>query len=198
MASFPKTMTLKGKEELTLRPAEQADERALVEFFAAVPEEDRLFLKEDVSDPAVVKSWLQHLDHERIFPLLALHGSEVVGDGTLHCNPFGWSRHVGEVRVVVARSWQRKGVGQLLVRELVARAIDRGLEILEANVLEGQHDALRAFERIGFKVETVLKGRATDRTGRRRDVLVMTRDVSELWRRMEDMITDMEYRPRGY
>jgi RimJ/RimL family protein N-acetyltransferase len=189
---------MKSGDELELRPPEKDDEQRLIDFFTVVPPEDLLFLKEDVTDPAVIKGWLSDMNHDRVFPLLALSGDKVVADGTLHRNTFGWSKHVAEVRVVVARDWQRKGVSQIVVRELVARAIDTGVEILEVNVLEGQHGALRAFERIGFKVETVLKNRATDRTGRKRDVLVMTRDVSELWRQMEDMITDMEYAPRGH
>jgi len=198
MATFPIHRKMKSGDELELRPPEKDDEQRLIDFFTVVPPEDLLFLKEDVTDPAVIKGWLSDMNHDRVFPLLALSGDKVVADGTLHRNTFGWSKHVAEVRVVVARDWQRKGVSQIVVRELVARAIDTGVEILEVNVLEGQHGALRAFERIGFKVETVLKNRATDRTGRKRDVLVMTRDVSELWRQMEDMITDMEYAPRGH
>lgn len=197
MSSYPKKVRL-GSDEVEFRPATASDEEALVKFFSTIPEGDRLFLKEDVNDPAVIKRWMSNIDLDRIFPLLALHKGEVVGDGTLHRNPFGWSRHVGEIRAVVSPQWQHKGVGKALVHELVARAVDVGLEILEAHVLEGQHGAQRAFEGLGFHSETILKGRAKDQNGQKRNVLVMTNDVNELWRRMEDIIMDLEHSPSGY
>jgi len=188
---YPKDVKIGGGEALTLRPAGRSDEAALLTFFKAIPEKDRLFLKDDVTDPAVIARWSEHIDLERVFPLLALRGEEIVGDATLHRSLHGWSRHVAEVRVVVAEGWRRKGVAQVLIHELVSRATDVGVEVLEARILDGQHGAQRAFEAIGFEVETVLHGRATDQTGRRRDVLVLTNDVAELWRRMEDLISDM-------
>lgn len=193
MADYPKTVRLKGGDELVLRPCEKSDAKALLEFFTQkVPEEDRRFLKDDVADPAVIKRWVENIDFSRIFPLLALVGDELIGDATLHCNPYGWSKHVGEIRVVVARAWQRKGVAQELTNELVSRAHDQGLEILEAHVLEGQHAAQGALEALGFHAETVLLKRAKDRTGRHRNILVMTNDVSDLWRKMEELVNRLD------
>ena len=186
--TYPKTTKLGSGEELVLRPTNEGDEEPLLEFFRAVPEEDRRFLKHDVTDPKVIARWLEQPDLERVFPLLAIHEGVVIGDATLHRSVHGWSQHVAEVRVVVAKAWRRKGVGEMLIRELVSQASDTGISILEALILEGQHGAQRAFEAIGFKVETVLRNRATDRSGRQLNVLVMTNDVAELWRRMEDLV----------
>ncbi len=190
MAKYPKTARLSGGDEITIRPLEKTDHAALVSFFSQVSEEDRRYLKEDVTDAQVIQRWIDNIDFDRILPLLALSGDQVVGDATLHCNPFGWSRHVAEIRVVIAQKWQRKGVGGALIDELVGRAHERGIEILEAHVLEGQHGAQRALEALGFQVETVLRGRATDRTDRRRNIMVMTNDVSEMWRKMEELLQD--------
>jgi RimJ/RimL family protein N-acetyltransferase len=193
MASYPRNIRLKGGDELTVRPCEASDEQGLLEFFKErVPEGDRLFLKDDVTDPAVIKRWISHLSSDRVFPLLAFDGDKLIGDATLHRNPYGWSQHVAEIRVVVARDWQRKGVAQGLVGELVSRAHELGLEILEAHVLEGQHAAQRALEALGFHAETVLLNRAIDRKGQKRNILVMTNDVSKLWRKMEEMFSEME------
>lgn len=193
MANYPKKVRVKGGAELTLRPAAPSDEQALLEFFRErVPEADRRFLKEDVTDPEVIKRWLGQLDFDRVFPIFAFDGDELVGDATLHRDPGGWSQHVGEIRVVVAQAWQRKGVAHALIRELVDRANEQGLELLEAHVLEGQHAAQQTLEALGFHPETVLRNRAKDRTGRRRNILVMTNDVSELWRAMEEMVREME------
>jgi RimJ/RimL family protein N-acetyltransferase len=178
---------------VTLRPPERDDEERLHEFFSSLPEEDRMFLKEDVTDRAVIRRWPQATDPDRTFALLALDGSRVVADATLHRNPHAWSRHVGEIRLVVSRDWQRHGLAAVMAHELVAAATERGIDLIEARVLEGQHGAQQAMERLGFEVDVVLRNRATDRTGRRRSVVIMTRDVAELWRRMEDMMNDLEF-----
>jgi RimJ/RimL family protein N-acetyltransferase len=171
---------------------EKTDGPLLERFFRQIPSEDLQFLKDDVTDPAVIARWVENLDLERVFPLLALVDGEVVGDATLHRSLVGWSRHVAEVRVVVALAFRRKGVAEVLVRELVSLAADSGIDILEAHILQGQLVAQQTLEAFGFEVETVLRNRATDRTGRRRNVQVMTNDVAELWRRMEDLLADYD------
>ncbi len=195
METYPKKVRLAGTHDLELRPADPDDKAALQAFFDAVPDEDRLFLREDVRDPAVIETWLADIDHTRVLPMLAFDEARVVGDATLHRQSRGWSRHVGEIRIVVAREWQHRGVAQALIRELVSEAVNSDLEILEAQVLEGQEGARRAFEALGFKVEATLHRRAKDLDGRIRDVLVLTHNVGELWQRMADMITDSEYNP---
>ncbi|MFH1809514.1 MAG: GNAT family N-acetyltransferase [Pseudomonadota bacterium] len=195
MATYPQQVSVRGGKEITLRPAQSGDEDRLIRFFAGQPEEDLQYLRHDVKDPEVIRAWFRDSDPDNVFALLALHGDTVIGDGTLHRNQRGWSPHVGEVRLVVAPDWQRQGVGQAILKALVARAVNTNLEIIEAQVLEGQDGARRAFETLGFHVEATLKSRARDRRGRPRDVWILTNDVSELWKRMEDLITDSEYRP---
>jgi RimJ/RimL family protein N-acetyltransferase len=192
MTNSSRTVRLRDGGELTCRPARAGDEQALLAFFRALPEEDRQFLRHDVTDPAVIRRWMGSIDLDRVFPLLALSGDEIVGDATLQRYPYGWSKHVGEIRVVVAKAWQRRGVAGVLVHELVGLAQEWGLELLEAQVLEGQHGAQRCMEALGFRVETALRGRAKDQSGRRRNVLVMINDVAELWRQMEDLVADLE------
>lgn len=188
MKGYPRTVRLGTGEEVTLRPAEPSDEQLLLRFFGEIPEEDRLFLKDDVTDPEVIKRWMSNMDHSRVLPMLALVDGKVIGDGTLHRNAYGWSQHVAEVRVVVAKGWQRKGVGQVLIHDLLQIATEEGIEILEGQVLEGQHGAQRALEALGFHVETVLRDRGRDRSGRKRNVLVLTNNVAALWTKMEELL----------
>lgn len=52
-----------------------------------------------------------------------------------------------ELGVLVADGWQRSGLGAALVRELVARAVDRGVEELIASVLPARAGLLRVLAR---------------------------------------------------
>jgi RimJ/RimL family protein N-acetyltransferase len=197
MEGYPKSVRLRDGGEVIVRPLEPADREALLAFFRGLQAEDRLFLKEDVTDPAVVQRFFEELDYERVFPIVAWHGVRIVGDGTLHRQRRGWTRHVGEVRVVVARQFQRHGLAKVLVRELVARAQAVGLEKIEAQVLADQRGALRAFESLGFEREAVRRGHARDLAGHARDLVLLTNTVRGLWGKMEDLILDHDERPLG-
>lgn len=51
---YPKRTTLKDGTELTLRPLRKEDQQALYEYFMRMPPEDRMGLKDDVTDPEVI------------------------------------------------------------------------------------------------------------------------------------------------
>ena len=123
---YPKTFRIKDGSSVDLRLMTRDDLGRLWTFFKELPEEDRMFLKENVTQE-VIGSWINRLDYDAVLPILALVGDRVVGDATLHMQSHGWMRHIGEIRMVVAKDYQRKGIGTLLARELFYNAIRRGL-----------------------------------------------------------------------
>lgn len=195
---YPITVTLKGGEEVELRPLQATDEQLLVEFFRDLPRESTEFLKDDVKDPAVVQRFVRQADPERVWAILALAGGKVVGDATLHTDRIGWRRHVGEIRVVVASGFHKKRLATTMIHELVNQASTRELRKLEAQILDSQVHARTAFEHLGFREEARLKDHAMDLDGRLHDLVIMTNTVDDLWRKMEDMISDMEIGRDGY
>jgi len=131
---YPKDVKLKDGSTVTLKPFERKDKESLFTFFQRLPEGDRIFLKDDVSDPAVVDRWATELNYNRIFPLLAWKGTDVVADATLHKNLGGWMKHVATIRIVVAKDFHRKGLGSILANELFLHALKSGLEKVVAEV----------------------------------------------------------------
>ncbi|TLM98568.1 GNAT family N-acetyltransferase, partial [bacterium] len=89
--------------------------------------------------------------------------------------------HVGEIRMVVARPFQRSGLGTALARSLVRRAVSVGLDKLVAEVVDNQIGAKRAFEKLGFHQEAVLKGHVKDIHGIKRDLVILANDVSPIF-----------------
>ncbi|MHC4695969.1 MAG: GNAT family N-acetyltransferase [Planctomycetota bacterium] len=186
----PKTVTLKDGRSVTLRLLAQDDFDRLHAFFLALPEEDRIFLRHDVCDPNVVRKWTEQLDFDRAIPLVAVDADEIVGDGTLHMASYGWTRHVGDVRLVTARSHRHLGLGGLIARELVALAEAKGIEKVRAQVIEDDIGALKMLEAVGFQRMATLTNMVKDKHGNERNLLVMASDVSDLGRVLEDWIQD--------
>jgi RimJ/RimL family protein N-acetyltransferase len=187
---LPKQLTLRNGTEVSVRGVEPGDEPALLDFFRALPEEDRLFLRDDVTDAAVITRIVESAQGELDVQLVAVQDDAVVGNATLNRDRHGWMRHVAEVRVVVARPLQRSGLGTALARVLVKHAVGLGLDKLVVQVVENQVGAVRAFEKLGFRPEAVLRGHVKDIHGMRRDLVVMSNDVSHIWERMESMLAD--------
>jgi hypothetical protein len=59
--------------------------------------------------------------------------------------------------------------------------------------MDTQTSAINAMKALGFVREAVLKEHVTDLHGRPHDLVIMTNYVSELWRKMEDLILDTEF-----
>ena len=180
---YPKEVTLKDGSTIVLRPMVGADESALLEFFSGLTEADRLYLRHDVTNPEVIKSWAMNVDYEKVLPILALADGKVVGDATLHRNPFSWMRHVGSIRIVVGKEYRKKGLARTLAAEIFQLALTAKLEKLVAEMLTDQKDAQRVFSRLGFVEEATLKDHVLDSAGKKHDMLIMTNDVNTLWQK---------------
>ena len=185
--AYPKTVKLKDGQSIVIRPLARDDFEQLHRFFKALPEEDRVFLRHDVRDPEMVRKWTEELDFDRVIPLVALDGDEIVASGSLHIMNHGWSH----VRLVAARARRHNGLGGLMVWELVALAAHRGLEKLQAHIIEENVQGIKMCERVGFKKVAALEGVVMDQTGRERNLVMMVNSVAELSRIMEDWIQGM-------
>lgn len=177
MKPYQKEGVLKDGSRVILRPMVQEDREKLLAFFQGLDAHDLLYLRSDVRDPAVIDRWVNNIDYRRAFPLIAETQGRIVGDATLHMRLMGWKRHVGNVRVVVAKDYQGKGLGTLLINELVELAGEYGLEKLIAEIHLQAHNALAAFKSAGFSTKAVFEDLVKDVTGRSSDLVVMVCDV---------------------
>jgi RimJ/RimL family protein N-acetyltransferase len=197
--AYPKKVTLKNGETIELRPLVASDEAALVQFFTDLPRESTEFLKDDVRDPEVVKRFISKADPETIWAVVAVNpNGQIVGDATLHMAKLGWRRHLGEVRVVVGTAYHKQRLATALIHELVNQASLKELKKLEAQILDSQIGARKALERMGFVEEARLKQHAMDLDGKLHDVAFLTNTVDDLWKKMEDLISDMDHATDGY
>jgi RimJ/RimL family protein N-acetyltransferase len=179
MAPYSKEGILKDGTRVVLRPMVQGDRDLMVDFFQHVDPRDLLFLRSNVLDPAVIDHWVNHIDYQRVFPLVAEVNGRIVGDVTLHMRKVGWKRHLGNVRVVVARDFQGRGLGTLLINEIVALAGEFGLEKLVAEIHLQAATALAVFKKAGFSVKAVFEDLVKDPAGRSSDLVVMVCDVQK-------------------
>ena len=152
---YPKNKSLDGKD-VVMRPLQPTDVRAFHEFFSAIPETERMFLKHRVTDIKLIRDWCKNIDYGRNLPLLAVVGNKIMGDATLHQQLGGWRRHIGRMSVVVHPEFRGRGLAKLLATELMRVARNLALEQLEAEFMGDQQPARKLFARLGFDELVVL------------------------------------------
>ena len=150
LQQFPKEITLKDGSKCKLRPLRKDDEKNFHEFFQAVPEGERMFIKHRVTEPQVIRDWCQNIDLGRNLPLLAFMDGKIVGDATLHQHQGGWKRLVGRVSVLVLPKYRGRGLARALVTEIASLARDLGLKKVEAEFIGEQEAAIKMFALLGF------------------------------------------------
>ena len=176
--AFPRNIKLNDGREATVRLMEAADRNRIVEFAKALPEDDLLFLRTDITDPAVVDEWIGAIKSGHTVSLLAEVDDKVAAYASVHMMPARWTRRVGEIRVNVAPRLRGSGLGRRLISDIFEVAQALGLKKISAQMTLDQNAARKAFERLGFQVEAVLADWVEDRHGQPRDLLVMAHDVS--------------------
>jgi GNAT superfamily N-acetyltransferase len=147
---YPKEIKLKDGSRCRLRPLRKDDEKSFHEFFLAVPEPERMFIKHRVTEPAVIREWCENIDLGRNLPLLAFIDGKIVGAATLHQQLGGWKRHIGRVSVLVLPQFRGRGLARALVNEIVDLARNVGLEKVEAEFIGSQEAAIKMFALMGF------------------------------------------------
>ncbi len=81
---YPHPAQLGDGARITLRLMRPADTARMLAFARALPEEDLLFLRSDICDPAVVEARAQNVAGGRTIRVLAEASGEVAGYSSLH------------------------------------------------------------------------------------------------------------------
>ena len=80
----------------------------------AQPEDDLFFLLVDVTTPEGLDHWMRDLQDGRNVTVLAEEGGKLLGYSSLHHGQARWTRHLGEIRLLMAPDQRGRGVGRLL------------------------------------------------------------------------------------
>jgi RimJ/RimL family protein N-acetyltransferase len=182
---YPRNVTLDNNTSVSLRMMTAGDADRIVAFARALPEEDLLFLRRDITDPKIVAQWTQDLGTGRTVTVIAEAGGDMAGYASLHHNQVTWQRHLGEIRIQVGPRYRSQGLGRALAGEIFAIGRDLGLRKIVAQMTADQKGAIATFERLGFQPEALLQDFVIDRAGRTRDRVVMSYDVEGLTDRVD-------------
>jgi acetyltransferase len=136
-----------------IRPEDAAIEQAFVQALSAESKYFRFMQSLDKLTPAMLARFTQiDYDREMAFVAVIKEGSpdaQMLGVARYVSNP---DRHSCEFALTVGDDYQRLGIGRELMRRLMTVARDRGIEVMEGEVLSKNTKMLALCERLGFRV----------------------------------------------
>ena len=190
----PKAVKLKDGKEVLIRSMKREDLEGSLAFFQALSEEDRLSLRRDLTTRKYVEERIREMEEGTVKRLVVVADETIVADGALELSHFGWERHIGEMRLIVATPWQHKGLGTLMAGALYQVAASSRIEEIVVKIMATQAAALRIFHDLGFRQEAVLRGYVKDAKGTRNDLVLMRCPLEDLWQKYEDFVHETDMR----
>jgi acetyltransferase len=167
---FRQIVTMRDGARVLLRPLVPDDRQALLDFFLPVSVEERRYMRHNVNDPTLVKSWVENIEYDKVFPLVAVVGDRIVGVATLHFHE-GPARHRAELRIFLAKDFKRRGLGTKLIQGLVDVARKRSIYIVDAQVVSDHVEVIKALQKAGFEALCSFEGYFMLPDGELRDVV---------------------------
>lgn len=176
--AFPKNVTLPDGAAIELRQMTADDRDAVLAFARALPQEDLMFLRLDLTEDSVVDAWVQNLATGHTSSIVAYDDNGLIGYASVHRNPTSWTRHMGEIRVNVSPDYRSRGLGRVLISNIFDLSGALGLRKITAHMTSDQRGAQAAFRHLGFVPEALLADYVQDRNGTTRDMVIMSFDVT--------------------
>lgn len=150
LEKFPLRLPLETGVQCLIRPMERGDEDGFLKFLHEVPEVERMFIKQHLSNPALVEDWFGNFDFETRLPLLTLADGRVIGLATLEQRQGGWKRHIGMTHLLTHPGYRGVGLAGMLIREVIEVARHCGLLHLQAEFNAARTVAIQSFAECGF------------------------------------------------
>lgn len=167
-----------GGETVHIRPFVRADAAAVAEFAQSLPEHDLLFLSRDIKHARVIEAWLDAMTAGEIESLVADRGHSIVATTAIVRDPFSWSPHVAEIRLLVSPMMRGKGLGRALLDASIGLAREAGATKLLARMTPDQRGAITLFEEAGFRGEAMLRDHVKGRDGTLHDLAILSLDTA--------------------
>src|SRR5277367_3497010 len=100
-SGYARELQLSDGRRVSLKLMDAADKAAVLSFVQSLPPDDLLFLRTDITEPAVVDEWIGNIAEGATVTVLAEAGGTIAGYASLHLEQARWTRRVGEIRVQV-------------------------------------------------------------------------------------------------
>ena len=177
---FPKKIILKDGSPCEFRNefSENIDE--YIDFFKRVSPEDLWAMNNDYTNRKKVELFINKLRSDETVQIVAYQSESMIGIGVINFTRFGSKKNIGEIEMILDRSYKQKRLGTWLMLELSELAIKEKIELLKIELMAGKDDpVIIALKRTNFIPQAILKNYLKDKKGNYTDMVIMIREINE-------------------
>lgn len=147
---------------IAYREPEVEDAKKIVDFYNYVGgettylsfEKDEYSMDEEAQKGDIIST----KEHPASIMILAMDGDEIAGIGTIHSGNKIKARHQGELGIVVAKKYQKFGIGSEIIRQLIDFCKGNGITTrIQLDTRKDNEVAVKLYEKFGFEIEGCLK-----------------------------------------
>ena len=175
-----RTIVLKDGRAVLIRPLDPGDFDRSLDFFQSLDTTERRYLRRDVTQSEVVRERIREAQTYPVERLVALYDEEIVADGSLEHERFGWGDRIAQIRIIVGPDFRRVGLGTSIARLLYVIVHQQNMARINVRLLRPQVACCDIFHRLGFHQEFVLPDHVRDLEGDLQDLIIMRCDLSVL------------------
>jgi len=189
-----KKENLKDGSEILIRSMSMKDLDPLMDFFNTLPQSDRRYFRVDVTDREIMTQRIKQMRSGNFLRLIAFMDNKVVATGILELSKEEWRKHHCELRTIVEPTLRHKGLGSMMLRELYHLAAEKKVERVVVRIMRPQKAARAICHKLGLLEEVVMPDYVKDTTGKKQDMILMTGEMKEFWRELENFFSDTDWR----
>jgi len=140
-----------------VRPATAADADAICRIYNQGIEDRVATLETELRTQAERRQWLANRSPRHPVVVAETNG-EIVGWGSLNVfNPREAYRFVADFSVYVERTWRGRGVGRVLLEQLIELARAHGFHKMVLSAFPFNADGMALYEKLGFRTVGVYR-----------------------------------------
>lgn len=153
----PVELKLKDGRQCILRPASESDAEEMLAFRNKTISETEYLLQypEEMADYTIEKqlNFINRVvNSENDIMYTAVVDGKIAGTGQITFNSRIKLKHRASIGIALMKEYWGMGIGSAIFREIISSARKRdGVMQLELEVIEGNHRAIRLYEKFGFE-----------------------------------------------
>ena len=141
-------------EHITIRELTPEDAQKMIAYLKQIGAETDYLTFGEEGLPVTIEQEKEYLkqeqESERSVHYGAWKGEELIGEGSLSGYPRRMS-HLAELGLTVIKAHWNKGIGSMLLDQLIAYARKAGIEIIMLEVRSDNAGAIHLYEKYGFR-----------------------------------------------
>jgi len=166
-----KTVQLKNGQAVQIRTYIPGDFEKLVSFYASLSPETMRWSLPPYDRPKIQR-WTSNLENSIM--LLAISQDRIVGH--LYVYRQAWNERLranGELIIYLHQDYQSVGLGTAIMHEAIELSRQKGLHRLALSVIANNHNAIKLYEKVGFRHEGLRREDYIGEDGKYHDVVEM-------------------------